>query len=520
MRLIGRRAILLQELEPHKPFLVGLQETRLQGSVVSPDDRYYMLQSSATEAGIGGCALWVSKNVPYAKVDGRSFFIQEQHLAVTGYSERHICVSIVAPFLKLFVVVGHCPSLCNHPYSVVQQFWADRHSDLIRRPAGTDCVLLLDANSQVGSVETEHVCGHQAECENAAGTLFHEFLAGVSAFLPATCAQRHTGPGHTWRSAQGATHRIDFIALPTEWHDFQIASCTLPDFEALQLHEDHTPVLVRACFCRHLADASYVDCRRRSIRPQPSCTAEQQQQRIQILRALPSSPWHADVDQQFTSFVAAWSAAGRLLTDSQTRVGHKTFISDPTLDLVGWCKAFRRYLHQERQERDRRWCLLAFAAFRLSWEHEVFRPAAVDRANTWFHDMDVSEATAVALLRWFVKALRRGLEGDRLAYLNGLIQQVSLHDLKNPAALYRAVRKAFPTARSARRSGLRPLPAVIGQDGQLASTPSDKAECWRSHFAGQEAGFAVTEAEYLEAFSRVPVSPASFEIASVPTLCQ
>ena len=53
MRITGRRAILLQELAKHSPLLVGLQETRLPESAVSPDARYFMYQSSATDRGHG-----------------------------------------------------------------------------------------------------------------------------------------------------------------------------------------------------------------------------------------------------------------------------------------------------------------------------------------------------------------------------------------------------------------------------------------------------------------------------------
>ena len=181
-----RRAVLQHELDAHQPFLVGLQETRLQDSVLSPDQHYFILQASAKQDGSGGCALWLSKHVPYARAGVRSYYLQEQHFVVTGHSDRHINVSIAAPHLKLFVVVAHCPSLANHPQPIVEQLWRDRHAEIVRRPPGADYIVLVDANAQVGSIETDNVSGHQAECENTAGALFHEFLAGISACLPST----------------------------------------------------------------------------------------------------------------------------------------------------------------------------------------------------------------------------------------------------------------------------------------------------------------------------------------------
>ena len=121
-----RRAVLQHELDAHQPFLVGLQETRLQDSVLSPDQHYFTLQASAKQDGSGGCALWLSKHVPYARAGVRSYYLQEQHFVVTGHSDRHINVSIAAPHLKLFVVVAHCPSLANHPQPIVEQLWRAR----------------------------------------------------------------------------------------------------------------------------------------------------------------------------------------------------------------------------------------------------------------------------------------------------------------------------------------------------------------------------------------------------------
>ena len=65
MRVLGRKALLSRELGPHKPLLVGLQETRLPDTCVPPDADYYILQSAATDKGVGGCSLWLAKHIPY-----------------------------------------------------------------------------------------------------------------------------------------------------------------------------------------------------------------------------------------------------------------------------------------------------------------------------------------------------------------------------------------------------------------------------------------------------------------------
>ena len=46
-----------------------------------------------------------------------------------------------------------------------------------------------------------------------------------------------------------------------------------------------------------------------------------------------------------------------------------------------------------------------------------------------------------------MKQLRTGVARDRIAYLDDLVKQVASHSLKQPAALYKAIRRAFPTAK-------------------------------------------------------------------------
>ena len=130
------------------PFLVGLQKTRLQESNQAPDPDYLIYQASATDSGVGGCALWISRRIPYGTIQGRKLCVEDHHVVVTAYSPRHINVTIVAPHLRLFVMVAHCPSLATHPYKTVEAFWRDRARELERRPRSFDYIVLVDANSK------------------------------------------------------------------------------------------------------------------------------------------------------------------------------------------------------------------------------------------------------------------------------------------------------------------------------------------------------------------------------------
>ncbi|CAE7293862.1 unnamed protein product [Symbiodinium sp. KB8] len=484
MRFPGRRAVLLQELAHHSPTFVGLQETRLPDTATLPDGDYFMFNAAATDRGQLGCALWVTRTRPYATSGTTKFYFQEHHFAVVGFSHRHISVAVDAPHLKILVMVAHCPSLHNHPRHVVEQFWQGRLEELRRRRAGAEFVILVDANAELGSIQTDAVGGFQPTDETEAGALFHDFLLRAGALLPSTLPDCHDGSGVTWRSALGHGHRLDYIVAPNTWRSFGLRSSELPGFEALQLREDHTPVKLVVEFCRQASDQPYTDARRRAVRPLPAADQETARSRSLLLYGLPTAPWHATVDQQYACFVQAWTAAGTDMTTQTQPAPVQPFLTNDTLQLVQCCKALREYLHVEARERQKRLLMVAFAAFIHAWEGTAFTEQA-----------------------------------DRLNYLQGLVTEVTLQDLRNPTSLYKAVRRAFPAARSSRRSALRPLPAVIDTDGTLAATPFDKAECWRKHFGQQEAGVTADQTSYIAAFNSLPpVDLPSLDMSSVPNM--
>ena len=457
--------------------------------------------------------------MPYAVQGKRQFYFRAEHAVVTAFSSRHIAVMLEGPHIRLFVLVIHCPSLSKHPYAEVQQFWKDRLLELQRRPLGSDFILLMDANSEVGSIATEAVSSHQATTETPAGALMHEFLLNAGGMLPSTFECHHHGPGDTWQSALGYKHRLDYIAVPALWTEFVTDSRVLPDIEALQLKEDHLPVLLSLAYAREATDGPYFDCRRRTIRPTPPSDPAVRAQQHEMLRTLQTAPWQCDVDKQFDCFVQNWTAAGRSLVSAKPVHQNKPYLSQRSYDLSQYCKSLRRYLRDEAAERRKRLLTVIFAAFIKLARGGMFADVARCRADRWLWEIDCSEASALYYLRCHVKALRASVRQDRIEYLQSLASDVALQDLRNPARLYTAVRKAFPTARSARRSGMQPLPAVHKEDGTLAGTPGEKAECWRQHFASQEAGQPVTPTEYIQRFNDQPWHALpDFDLAQIPSL--
>ena len=521
LSLMGRKAVLKHSLAAHAPHIVGLQETRLPASEQQPDADYLIFHAEADDRGVGGCSLWLSKKQPYGCSGKKPLFFQEADVTVLSTSPRHLTANILAPRLRLHVQVAHAPYVTTSDHSQAKAFWTARASEALRRPSGSDFILLCDANSRLGGVASLHVGDHQTEEENTAGTLFHEFLAQISGFVPATFSEFHQGPGHTWCSPLGHWSRIDYIVLPLAWQSFDIVTKTLPDVEVLQRRDDHVPVFASITFARLTPAVTYTRNVRKAVRPAIPRTAQERSQVRQQFAHVPTLPWSLDVDDHHRLLTSSWRKLCATPSGDTTPTARQPFLSEDTLSVIQLRRAIRHYLRQESQARRHRWQLLVFAAFRHCAGHVSFHPDAPRIADDWLRQMDYSEAQAIHALHLTCHTVRRKVAADRASYLAQLADQAASCSNSDAHALYRDVRKAFPAARPSRRSAYKPLPSLRLADGTPAATQEERHEGWRSHFALQEAGTKVTADEYVAHFDTYTRKAAwGFDIKAVPSLRQ
>ncbi|CAE7288476.1 unnamed protein product, partial [Symbiodinium necroappetens] len=143
----------------------------------------------------------------------------------------------------------------------------------------------------------------------------------------------------------------------------------------------------------------------------------------------------------------------------------------------------------------------------------TFSSEATSTAQQWLTDIDISIARAISGMDQLTESIRRAVRIDRTAYLQGLVDNLSLKEVLQPQRLFAAVRKAFPQARSARRAALRPLPAIKGEDGSLVTDPAARNERWRAFFAEQEVERALQSLAYGKASGPDGVTAEELRIA-------
>ena len=137
-------------------------------------------------------------------------------------------------------------------------------------------------------------------------------------------------------------------------------------------------------------------------------------------RLVPAVPWDTPIDCHYQALTTCWHSAAAALSTEQQEQPVQAYLSEATLRIVHIRQALRRYLVDESREIRRRTCLIAFAAFLLHARHQQFTTRAAGVADHWLRSMDISEAVAVALLRWHGRQLRAAVAQDRRAYLDRL----------------------------------------------------------------------------------------------------
>ncbi|CAE7228212.1 SLC38A6 [Symbiodinium microadriaticum] len=157
------------------------------------------------------------------------------------------------------------------------------------------------------------------------------------------------------------------------------------------------------------------------------------------------------------------------------------------------------------------------------WVHPVaFGPSGISGLCAWADQFLLCIAQAALLIYRVGRHIKSSAKGDRAAYLAKLAHEVTLSDLKDPKLLYQRVRRAFPASRTGKRSQFCPLPAVYNSDGDLAHSMTERQECWRQHFAAQEAGDLIEASDYSIELRRQRNTSTGresvFDIRCVPTL--
>ena len=236
-----KTAILLDWMKKNGITIFGLQETRLRRNIARNKD-FHTYQTLANQKGQGGILIGISKSQPTFYDSGIEGIIHDDEIKICHGDPELLILRVQSRNLQALIVCGHAPHT-GYAEIDVQRWWNDLQEKIDKAGNGLETILLIDANSRVGSSTTENIGDHQAEEESFGGDKLHAVLKQSHIWLPSTFRMCQTGPGSTWRHPSGKESRIDFIGLPMSWKTLWCRTFVVQDFSITSSDYDHLPVV-------------------------------------------------------------------------------------------------------------------------------------------------------------------------------------------------------------------------------------------------------------------------------------
>ncbi|CAE7037280.1 unnamed protein product [Symbiodinium sp. CCMP2592] len=464
--LKGKHRYIESQLTEMKCNLAMFQETKGQAGVC--ESRDYLRLSTDGKAH-WGVAVWISKRFGLLAKDGKPYRITEDDVRVVTESPRLLVLAIDAGGRKVVIVAGHAPH--GGKTEELRAFMTDLCDAL--QPLVNACLIVcgLDLNGRL-PVDMQGVTGAKGFGDpDLNGCDFARLAQRCHLWVPATYEELHEGTDVTYRQANGAEHRIDYIALGGTAVVGCLRSWVAVDFDMMAPNEDHDPVAVS--FSGNIAAGH----RNRIFRPKyDGDKMLSQEGRATIHEALwnyqpPAWTVHpTDHYEHFRQYVH--KVLGQHFP-VQPDAPKSDYISDLAWTLRDGKNALKR---RSRHRRDL-WVDLRDRAF-LQWA----------RADSYaVEDLVAKQNLLYELVAGAVKFVTYRTRGQVRRDKNKFLQGLATAGGDKYQDVVRQVKRAGLGGKSA-RTPWRPMPALLDTQGNLADTAAAKDKVWLDHFGAQECG--------------------------------
>ena len=490
-----------------------LQETRMRAGGICTAADYITISSSANR-GQGGCSIWVAASLP----DGH---VKANHIKVIHQDHRILLARLCTARLDCLLLSAHAPH-SGAPASEKEQWW-ERLNSLLKRHYTQSIPLLagIDANAQVGDIESPAIGNHAADEETANGTSLRELCDSFRLALPTTlCGQdgtaRQADPdAHTWVAPNGAKYRIDYILVPQPcldaveargvWHAFETGG---PD--------DHFPVLTRLRL-RARGDRANSLCYPRLHFKRTQDVWESPCDFAAVFQHAAQVPWSANIHEQVSGLDnLVWKEAARAPRKKQPS---KKYLSAEAWQYIQARKAAKACVRRCADRHRRIQLSAVFRAWKRSPHHPQRKAITAPAEHHRIDEARQHLEAALVAYRALLPALRHSIEKSKAQYLTRLAQEYEeAASAKDTHALFTALRFFRPAGKKV----FKPFgPAAILQDeeGRTVSTYAEQQEVHRRHFQAQEAGDAITAKAYC-AQPRPAKPEGTASLADLPTLSE
>ena len=498
----SRQRALLAQLQAEGILIFGLQETRLQKLHAAQDPDFFLYKSAVSPQGQGGLIAGFAKLQPYGYVaagphgPARHLFFKDDHFAILAFAPRYLIIRVVAPFLRLLVLVAHAPH-SGQDFEEIERYWHSLDSQIPSLYRQWPIVLLCDANASVGATPTVHIGDFQAgKCEEKA-VPFESFVAKQDLWLPATFEECQDGEGHTWAHTSGTRRRIDYVALPRCWQSHFCRAWVSANIDPAILREDHAA----ACSEIKFFSAGVAP----QVRGEHKTLRDIDIDNVTWTRFEPGSMPGTDVHTHLDALQRQLVAHLRPGRRRQQRRPIKQTISEDTWKLVCEKRQWRSALHEHQRLQRHTLLERLFVTWKTGHSDFQVEYARLDKTQ------NLLVAGALHRFRQLGRQVCAALRRDDCHFFTSLLADGAefLHprDVKN---LWQVVRRSLPKFQQ-RKTGYHP--------SKLAALDNQ----WGPHFETLEVGHPITCQQLIAHCDQVqtveePGRPLIVDIASLPSL--
>ena len=451
--------ILLDWMKKNRVNIFGLQETRLKRNLPKNKD-FHIYQTLATTKGQGGIMIGIAL--------GKDGVIEDEEVKICHGDPELLVLRIQSSNLQALLVCGHAPHT-GYPETVVRQWWRGVTEIVEKNGNGAEKILLLDANSRVGSICSQHVGSHQAEGETIGGHELHELAKTTSTWLPATFDTCQWGPGFTWRHPTGKDGRIDFIAIPESWKGLQVSTNVVHGFSLSASEFDHLPILAEVhghlkCWEKKKTVTfghrlGKVDCSNQEVREHFK----------KALKQTPQLSWNLDVHthvDNFTDYVfRAVRAIPKVHAEDRRRKNH---LSEETWQWIETKKRSRKEFFGYRE-------MLRILTLRGCWEIWCDGCQSQDTIQE-AKEVDYQIARSEDCMKEANAQVKRRVREEDEKFFEGFGEMMAAADKgRKQRELWREVKRYMPKAKAKKRA----------QDPKKISQLEGR---WAPHICQTEAG--------------------------------
>ena len=498
-RFLEKGKYLAEQLSWHNYSIVGLQETCSKHQGTSQIGEYVRFCGGCDDKGQLGCEIWIAN-----KVGGTS--ISAADCVTLHHDPRRLIIRLQTISLDLCLYALHAPHT-GWSTDGIHEWWKDtlRICSLFREG---DPLFFIDSNAQIPFALDPH-CGDHGSGHSSTNTdQLLRLCQTLSLWIPSTFESIHPGPTGTWRHPTGSWHRIDYILAPLLWKDAITWSWVDDGIDLNQATKDHLAVGCQISLLGQRRQSRQHTFDLRQLRE-----LHYQKEVENYLRNGEAIPWETNVHEHAQIVRDRIQEALQHCLPSRRQRPRSSYISDQSWGLRRQKKECKQRLCRMEELLCTTWILWAFS----SWRFSEPLAAAYRPHLKWLVSYDTFGARVRIVIRQLTAQLKESLHQDRKNYVDHCAQQCAILPLHEAFAQLRKI----GIGSSFRKRGSQPLPCFRDRDGELATSVSATAECWRQHCATLEAGEIVTEQQLMWWIQQTNGHRYNhqLEVGQIPSLC-